>query len=67
LFEANRILGFLPENENRSKIIIRAESKKEGDNSYNEPAAGAKRELPKSDGPWGPVWRCPGTNMVCSG
>jgi len=49
-------LGFLHENENSSKIFIRAESKEEADHSYNELAAGAKIEVPISDGPWGSYW-----------
>jgi len=47
------ILGRTNENENRSKIVISAESKEEADNIFNGLSAGGKIEMPIADSPWG--------------
>ena len=47
------ILGRTNENENRSKIVISAESKEEADKLFNVLSAGAQIEMPISDSPWG--------------
>lgn len=47
------ILGRTNENENRSKIVIRAESKEEADKLFNGLSAGGQIEMPISDSPWG--------------
>jgi len=47
------ILGRTNENENRSKIVISAESKEEADNLFNGLSAGGQIEMPISDSPWG--------------
>ena len=46
-------LGRTNENENRSKIVIIAESKEEADRLFNGLAAGGQIEMPISDSPWG--------------
>jgi PhnB protein len=46
------ILGKVSENENRSKITIRAESKEEADAIFNGLSAGGTIEMPISDTPW---------------
>ena len=46
-------LGKVNENENRSKIIISADSKSEADNLFNGLSAGGNVEVPISDSPWG--------------
>jgi PhnB protein len=46
------ILGKVSENENRSKITIRAESKEEADALFNGLSAGGTIEMPISDTPW---------------
>jgi PhnB protein len=46
------ILGMVNENENRSKITVRAESKEEADAVYNVLSAGGTIEMPMSNGPW---------------
>lgn len=46
-------LGRTNENENRSKIVISAESKEEADKLFNGLSAGGKIEMPISDSPWG--------------
>ncbi|MGE5520718.1 MAG: VOC family protein [Candidatus Dadabacteria bacterium] len=46
-------MGRTNENENRSKIIIIAESKEEADNLYNGLSAGGNIEVPIGDSPWG--------------
>ena len=40
------------ENENRSKIVINAESKEEADKIFNGLSAGGQVEMPVSDSPW---------------
>ncbi len=47
------ILGKTNENENRSKIVIRAESKEEADKLFNGLSVGGQIEMPISDSPWG--------------
>lgn len=47
------IMGKTNENENRSKIVISAESKKEADHLFHGLSAGGQIEMPISDSPWG--------------
>jgi PhnB protein len=47
------ILGRTNENENRSKIVISAESKEEADKLFNGLSAGGQIEMPVADSPWG--------------
>jgi len=47
------ILGRTNENENRSKIVISAESKEEADKLFNGLSAGGQIEMPIEDSPWG--------------
>ena len=47
------MLGPTNENENRSKIVISAESKEEADHLFNGLSAGGHIEFPISDSPWG--------------
>ncbi len=47
------ILGRTNENENRSKIVITAESKEEADTLYHGLSAGGQIEMPIADSPWG--------------
>jgi len=47
------ILGRTNENENRSKIVISAESKDEADKIFNGLSEGGQVEMPISDSPWG--------------
>src|SRR6478672_6130413 len=47
------ILGKTNENENRSKIVISAESKEEADKLFNGLSEGGQIEMPISDSPWG--------------
>lgn len=47
------IMGRTNENENRSKIVITAESKDEADKLFNGLSAGGQTEMPISDSPWG--------------
>jgi PhnB protein len=47
------ILGRTNENENRSKIVINAESKQEADKLFNGLSEGGQIEMPISDSPWG--------------
>lgn len=46
-------MGKTNENENRSKIVVTAESKEEADKIFNGLSAGAQVEMPISDSPWG--------------
>ena len=46
-------MGRVNENENRSKISIRAESKEEADKLFTGLSAGGTIEGPMGDGPWG--------------
>lgn len=47
------ILGRTNENENRSKIVIAAESKEEANQLFNGLSAGGSVEMPIGDSPWG--------------
>jgi PhnB protein len=47
------MMGPTNENENRSKIVISAESKAEADHLFNGLSAGGSIEFPISDSPWG--------------
>ena len=47
------IMGRTNENENRSKIVISAESKAEADKLFNGLSAGGQIEMPITDSPWG--------------
>lgn len=46
-------LGTVNENENRSKIAIKAKTKEEADNLYNVLSQGASIEMPIGNSPWG--------------
>lgn len=46
-------MGKVNENENRSKISIRAESKEEADKLFNGLSTGGQIEMPIKDSPWG--------------
>ena len=46
-------MGKTNENENRSKIVIKAESKEEADKLFNGLSAGGQIEMPIGDSPWG--------------
>jgi PhnB protein len=46
-------MGKVDENENRSKIVINAESKEEADTLFNGLSAGGTIEGHMGDGPWG--------------
>lgn len=47
------ILGRTNENENRSKIVISAESKEEADKIFHGLSVGGQIEMPITDSPWG--------------
>ena len=46
------IMGKTNENENRSKIVISAESKEEADKLFNGLSEGGQIEMPITDSPW---------------
>ncbi len=46
-------MGTVNEQENRSKIVVAAQSKEEADQIYNGLSAGGAVEMPISDSPWG--------------
>lgn len=46
-------LGPVNENENRSKIVISAESREEADKLFSGLSAGGTVEVPMDDSPWG--------------
>ena len=46
------IMGRTNENENRSKIVISAESKEEADKLFNGLSAGGQIEMPIAESPW---------------
>src|SRR6185295_13934500 len=46
-------MGLVSENENRSKISISTDSKKEADKLFNGLSAGGQIECPIGDSPWG--------------
>jgi PhnB protein len=52
------ILGKTNENENRSKIVINADSKEEADKFFNGLSAGGQIEGPIGDSPWGSYFGC---------
>ena len=47
------IMGRTNENENRSKIVISADSREEADKLFNGLSAGGTIEMPIGDAPWG--------------
>lgn len=51
-------MGRTNENENRSKIVISAESKEEADRLFNGLSAGGQVEGPIGDSPWGSYFGC---------
>ncbi len=51
-------MGKTNENENRSKIVIFAESKEEADKLFNGLSVGGQIEGPIDDSPWGPYFGC---------
>ncbi|HYC34668.1 MAG TPA: VOC family protein [Candidatus Paceibacterota bacterium] len=46
-------MGKVNENENRSKILVSAESKEEADALFNGLSVGGQVEMPPGDSPWG--------------
>jgi PhnB protein len=52
------IMGKTNENENRSKIVVTAESKQEADKLFNGLSAGGQIEGPIGDSPWGTYFGC---------
>jgi PhnB protein len=52
------IMGRTNENENRSKIVISAESKEEADKLFNGLSVGGQIEGPIGDSPWGSYFGC---------
>ena len=52
------ILGKTNENENRSKIVITAESKEEADKLFTGLSEGGQIEGPIGDSPWGSYFGC---------
>ena len=52
------IFGKTNENENRSKIVISAESKEEADKLFNGLSVGGQIEGPIGDSPWGSYFGC---------
>ena len=52
------ILGTTNENENRSKIVIAADSKEEADHLFHGLSAGGQVEGPIGDSPWGSYFGC---------
>lgn len=51
-------MGRTNENENRSKIVIAAESKEEADKLFNALSVGGQVEGPIGDSPWGSYFGC---------
>jgi PhnB protein len=47
------IMGRVNENENRSKILVSAESREEADKIFNGLSAGGSTEEPMGESPWG--------------
>ena len=47
------VLGQVNERENRSKILVRVESKEEADRVFSGLSVGGEVEGPMGDGPWG--------------
>jgi len=52
------MFGSTNENENRSKIVLNAESKEEADKIFNGLSVGAQLEGPMGEGPWGTYFGC---------
>jgi PhnB protein len=52
------IMGRTNENENRSKIVVSAESKAEADKIFNGLSVGGEIEGPIGDSPWGSYFGC---------
>ena len=52
------IMGRTNENENRSKIVISAESKEEADKLFNGLSVGGQIEGPIGNSPWGSYFGC---------
>jgi PhnB protein len=52
------ILGTTNERENRSKIVVAAESKQEADKIFNGLSTGGEIEGPIGDSPWGTYFGC---------
>jgi PhnB protein len=52
------IMGKTNENENRSKIVISAESKEEADKLFNGLSVGGQIEGPIGDSPWSSYFGC---------
>jgi len=46
-------MGPVSENENRSKIAVRVETKEEGEKVFNGLSAGGAPEMPMAESPWG--------------
>jgi PhnB protein len=51
-------MGRTNENENRSKIVVSAESKEEADKLFNGLSVGGEIEGPIGDSPWGTYFGC---------
>jgi PhnB protein len=51
-------MGRTNENENRSKIVITADSKEEADKIFNGLSVGGEIEAPIGDSPWGTYFGC---------
>ena len=51
-------MGRTNENENRSKIVINADSKEEADKLFNGLSSGGSIEGPIGDSPWGSYFGC---------
>jgi PhnB protein len=51
-------MGKTNENENRSKIVITADSREEADRLFNGLSAGGQIEAPIGDSPWGSYGGC---------
>lgn len=47
------VMGKVPENDNRNKISISAESREEADKIFNGLSSGGNIEMPIADSPWG--------------
>src|SRR6187551_2065042 len=56
--DVTEIMGRTNENENRSKIVITAESKEEADKLFNGLSVGGQIEGPIGDSPWGSYFGC---------
>lgn len=52
------LMGKTNENENRSKIVITAQSREEADRLFNGLSAGGELEGPIGDSPWGSYGGC---------